>query len=157
MWQVVVGAIYRSGNWLSGLWWVVVPQLKLLELAVSCGELWRVMAGCGELWYARINGDSTGSLLSPKMKNVVRGIKSALVMRGPSSGLVRKLTQSSIYPKLARHIRWRLRTQNTTLLGLSTSQASNSSKAVITPVITVTLTVTTLVTIITVITFCSNY
>ena len=34
----------------------MVPQLKLLELVVGCGELWRVVVSCGELWYARING-----------------------------------------------------------------------------------------------------
>ena len=33
-----------------------MPQLKLLELVVSCGELWWVVVSCGELWHARING-----------------------------------------------------------------------------------------------------
>ena len=41
---------------LSGLYWVVVPQLKLLELVASRGEFWRVVVSCGELWHARING-----------------------------------------------------------------------------------------------------
>ena len=60
LWRVVAGCGvgHRSWNWLSGLWWVVVPQLHLLERLASCGELWRLVVSCGKLWYARINGIS---------------------------------------------------------------------------------------------------
>ena len=63
LWRVVAGfgRGRRSGNWLSGLWWVVVPQLKLLELVASCGELWRVVAGCGELWRVVVCVNQRGS------------------------------------------------------------------------------------------------
>ena len=54
------GRGHRSGNWLSGLRWVVVPRLKLLELVVSCGELWRVVAGCGELWRVVVCANQRG-------------------------------------------------------------------------------------------------
>ena len=37
-----------------------MPQLKLLELVASCGELWRVVAGCGELWQVVKPQESTG-------------------------------------------------------------------------------------------------
>ena len=39
-----------------------MPQLKLLELVASCGELWRVVAGCGELWQVVKPQESTGVL-----------------------------------------------------------------------------------------------
>ena len=37
-----------------------MPQLKLLELVVSCGELWRVVAGCGELWRVVVCANQRG-------------------------------------------------------------------------------------------------
>ena len=38
-----------------------MPQLELLELVASCGELWRVVAGCGELWVSYGKHESTGT------------------------------------------------------------------------------------------------
>ena len=51
------GRSHGIGKWLSGLWWVVVPQLGLLEFV---GELWRVVASCGGLWVSCGKHGSTG-------------------------------------------------------------------------------------------------
>ena len=65
----------------------MVPQLKLLELVVGCGELWWVVASCGELWRVVVCANQRGDWESIKEGCAAGEIDQDLLTDEPVEGL----------------------------------------------------------------------